>query len=130
VEAVGEKALVLRAGLAGEEWEKWVVDYATRLEANPEHLAANETEKIFDRVMAETAVEVALKRHAGYIAEHFDPIMGVVPGTPMGRDLRLVEYVLAVGGVFAHSTQAASTAILSSALKILVFLYFLLRREF
>ena len=117
VEFVGEKALVLRAGFAGEEWEKWVIDYATRLEANPEHLSANETEAVFDRVMAETAVEVALKRHAGYIAEHFDPVMGVVPGTPMGRDLRLVKYVLAVGGVFAHSTPEASEAILASALK-------------
>jgi uncharacterized protein (TIGR01319 family) len=116
VEAVGEKAIMLRAGLEGEEWEKAVADYAARLEANPEHLAETETERKLDRVMAEVAVEVALKRHAGYIAEHFDPVMGVIPGTPIGRDLRQVEIVLAVGGVFAHSSEEDAKAIVAAAL--------------
>ena len=116
VEAVGEKAIALRAGLEGEGGEKAVVDYAAQLEASPEHLAENEIEEKLDRVMAEVAVEVALKRHAGYIAEHFDPVMGVIPGTPIGRDLRLVEAVLAVGGVFAHSSEEEAQAIVAAAL--------------
>lgn len=116
VEAVGEKAIALRAGLEGELGEKAVVDYAAQLEAEPEHLAENEMEEKLDRVMAEVAVEVALKRHAGYIAEHFDPVMGVIPGTPIGRDLRQVEVVLAVGGVFAHSSDEDAKAIVAAAL--------------
>jgi uncharacterized protein (TIGR01319 family) len=116
VEAVGEKAIALRAGFEGAEWEKFVLDYAVRLEANPELLAETEPEKKIDRVMAEVAVEVALKRHAGYIAEHFDPVMGVIPGTPIGRDLRQVEVVMAVGGVFAHSAEEDAKAIVESAL--------------
>ena len=116
VEAVGEKAVAYRAGLEGEVGEKTVIDYATQLEANPEHLAANDLERKLDRVMAEVAVEVALKRHAGYIAEHFDPVMGVIPGTPIGRDLRQVEVVLAVGGVFAHSSAEDAIGIIAAAL--------------
>ena len=116
VEAVGEKAIARRAGLEGEQWEKAVVDYAAQLEANPEYLAENETDRKLDRAMAEVAVEVALKRHAGYIAEHFDPVMGVIPGTPIGRDLRQVEIVLAVGGVFAHSSEEDAKAIVAAAL--------------
>ena len=116
VEAVGEKAIAYRAGLEGEAGEKIVIDYATQLEANPEYLATNDLERKLDRVMAEVAVEVALKRHAGYIAEHFDPVMGVIPGTPIGRDLRQVEVVLAVGGVFAHSSEADAKEIVAAAL--------------
>lgn len=116
VEAVGEKAISLRAGLEGAEWEKFILDYAIRLEANPERLAETDEEKKIDRAMAEAAVEVALKRHAGYIAEHFDPVMGVIPGTPIGRDLRQVEVVLAVGGVFAHSPEVDAKAIVEEAL--------------
>ena len=116
VEAVGEKAIAYRAGLEGESGEKTVLDYACRLEANPEHLAETELERTLDRVMAQVAVEVALKRHAGYIAEHFDPVMGIIPGTPIGRDLRQVEVVLAVGGVFAHASEEEARAIVSAAL--------------
>ena len=116
VEAVGEKAIAYRAGLEVEAGEKMVADYAARLEANPDHLAADDLERKLDRVMAEVAVEVALKRHAGYIAEHFDPVMGVIPGTPIGRDLRQVEVVLAVGGVFAHSSEEEANAIVAAAL--------------
>lgn len=117
VEAVGEKAIMHRAGLEGEEWEKVVGDYAARLEVHPEQLAENETDRKLDRAMAEVAVEVALKRHAGYIAEHFDPVMGVIPGTPIGRDLRQVEVVLAVGGVFAHSSESEARSIVMAALR-------------
>lgn len=116
VDTVGEKALALRAGLAGEEGEEAAKRYAAYLEANPEHLAADGVERALDRAMAAAAIEVAFKRHAGYIAEHFDPVMGVVPGTPIGRDLRQVKIMLAIGGVFAHSPPAEGESIVTAAL--------------
>ena len=42
--------------------------------------------------------------------------MGIIPGTPIGRDLRQVEVVLAVGGVFAHASEEEARAIVSAAL--------------
>jgi len=117
VEAVGAKGLLAKCGLAGEEWEQQLSDYATRLEKKPESLASSPQEEQFDSIMAEAAVEVALKRHAGYIAQHFDPIMGVAPGTPMGRDLRSVTTLIAIGGIFTHSELAQSEAIVAGALK-------------
>lgn len=117
VETVGEKALALRAGMPGEAGEAAVAAYAVRLEANPDHLAADEAEQAIDKAMAAAAVEVALKRHAGYIAEHFDPVMGIVPGTPIGRDLRQVKTMLVIGGIFAHSPEADGAAIVAAALR-------------
>ncbi|MBP2656185.1 MAG: hypothetical protein H6Q73_3754 [Firmicutes bacterium] len=116
VETVGPKALLARIGLAGAEKEQAIVDYATALEKDPEHLAANAQETAFDQAMAEAAVEIALKRHAGFISQQFDPIMGIVPGMPMGRDLRQVKTVIAIGGIFAHSPLEKSTNIINRAL--------------
>jgi uncharacterized protein (TIGR01319 family) len=117
VEAVGAKGLLAKCGLAGEEWEEKLNNYAARLEKNPETLACGDQEELFDRAMAEAAVEVALKRHAGYIAQHFDPIMGIAPGTPMGRDLRSVTTLIAIGGIFTHSALPKSEAVVAGALK-------------
>ena len=117
VETVGEKGLLAKGGQPGKESEQALSDYATRLERNPEHLACGATEECFDRLLAEGAVEVALKRHAGYIAQQFDPVMGVAPGTPMGRDLRGVKTVIAIGGIFVHTASAQAEAIVAGALK-------------
>jgi uncharacterized protein (TIGR01319 family) len=117
LETVGEKGLLAKCGFAGEAWEQTLADYTILLEANPEHLAGTEEERCFDRVMAEAAVEVALKRHAGYIAQQFDPILGIAPGTPIGRDLRPVKAVIAIGGIFVHSDEQQAAAIVAGALK-------------
>lgn len=116
VETAGEKALVARAHLDGDEAEKALRDYAAHLEAEPEYLATGDTEKAFDRAMAEAAVEVALKRHAGYVAQQFDPVMGVAPGTPVGRDLREVKNILAIGGIFVYSEPQIAKAIVTAAI--------------
>ncbi len=72
-------------------------------------------ERLFDTGLAEAALEVALKRHAGYIAQQFDPVMGIIPGTPVGRDLRSVETVIAIGGIFVHlSAEDAKTIVTKS----------------
>ena len=116
VEAAGAKAILTRIGLAGEEHEQEITAYAASLEEQPEYLATTEREKLFDRALAQTAVEIALKRHAGYISQKFDPVMGIVPGTPVGRDLRRVETIIAVGGIFASLPEEEVRSIIVRAL--------------
>lgn len=55
--------------------------------------------------MATCAISTALRRHAGHYAEAADPVMGIMAGAAMGRDLRNVEKVLCVGGIFVHSDK-------------------------
>lgn len=105
-DAVGPKA-VLRAmdggfGVTPEE----VRDYTEELERNTGHIPADEKEAALDRALASCAISVALRRHAGVYAQQADPVMGIMAGTAMGRDLRNVERVLCVGGIFVH-TEAA-----------------------
>ena len=52
--------------------------------------------------LAACAADVAIRRHAGYYAKEADPVMGIMAGAPMGRDLRNVRQVLCVGGIFLH----------------------------
>jgi uncharacterized protein (TIGR01319 family) len=116
VETVGKKKLISLAEFDGKEAENSIDEYATRLERDPDYLAATDEERAFDKAMAKAAVEVALKRHAGYIAQHFDPVMGIVPGMPIGRDLRRVEKLIAIGGIFAYSTAKDAEDIVAAAL--------------
>lgn len=118
LETAGEKSILARVGLPEDEAAvKELADYASMLEARPDHLAAGQREKLFDRGLAITALEMALKRHAGYIAQQFDPVMGIAPGTPMGRDLREVSTVIAIGGIFVHLPEAEAAAIVAESLK-------------
>ena len=101
-EAVGPKA-VIRAmdadfGVTPDE----VLEYTELLEAENGHVPADAKEACLDRALAACAVDVAIRRHAGYYATEADPVMGIAPGTPIGRDLRHVSQVLCVGGIFLH----------------------------
>ena len=58
--------------------------------------------------MATCAINTALRRHAGHYADTADPVMGIMAGTAIGRDLRRVERVLCVGGIFVHSDKQAA----------------------
>lgn len=109
-DAVGPKA-VLRAmdgdyGVTPEQ----VLTYAERLEEQTDHVPADEWEAALDRALAACAIEVALRRHAGIYAQESDPVMGIMAGTAMGRDLRGVERVLCVGGIFAHAEEETAKA--------------------
>ncbi|MEG2097052.1 MAG: glutamate mutase L [Pseudoflavonifractor sp.] len=116
VDAVGGKAIqrLLPAGLdlPGEE----IAAYARHLELEPKTIAETPQQKALDRAFAITAAQVGLRRHAGYISQEFDPLTGVTPGFPMGRDLRLAENLIAVGGVFAYTDAATRRDILVTAL--------------
>jgi len=117
IEAMGEKGILARIGLTGEDKELELVNYVAGFEANPERLPSSVQEHLFDKALAVAALEVALKRHAGYIAQQFDPIMGTVPGTPIGRDLRTVDTVIVIGGIFVNLSEKETQAIVAEALE-------------
>lgn len=115
VETVGASGVLAKVGyehLEGENLAKELQVYAQYLEKNTGHISINEKEKYFDKALAIASIEIAIKRHAGYFAQSFDPVLGIVPGTPVGRDLRKVQKVIAVGGIFAHSTKEETMEIL------------------
>ena len=101
-EAVGPKAILRALDKDLDLSPQDVLDYTETLEAHNDHIPQNETEGALDRALARCAVDVALRRHAGFYAKEADPIMGIMAGAPMGRDLRNVRQVLCVGGVFHH----------------------------
>lgn len=105
-DAVGPKA-VIRAmdGGFGVEPDD-VLDYTEDLERHTDHIPADEREASLDRALASCAISVALRRHAGVYAQEADPVMGIMAGTAMGRDLRNVRRVLCVGGIFVHTDEA------------------------
>lgn len=115
VETAGANGVLAKVALQGEDLAEELKAYAHFLEKNPEYISTTEKEKRFDQGMAIAAIEIAIKRHAGYISQSFDPVMGIVPGTPVGRDLRKVHKVVAVGGIFAHSSEELGRAILTKA---------------
>ena len=113
LDAVGPAAILNRVGLSGETNELKLVQYTAYLEKNPDHVSRTEEEQLFAEGIAITAIEIALKRHAGYLAQEYNPILGVAPGTPVGRDLRKVKYVIGIGGIFAHACDEKAVRIMS-----------------
>jgi len=117
LDVVGSKGLLKKRNIDDKSVEREVTQYVRFLEKNPGHLPKNEREKLFDELLAETAIEVALKRHAGFITQEFDPIMGTVPGMPIGRDLRKVKYIIGVGGFFVHNKLSDAQKRIENAIK-------------
>jgi uncharacterized protein (TIGR01319 family) len=117
LETVGPGGILAEINLYEGKNEKELIQYVTFLEKNPDHIASNEKERLFDEGMATAAIEVALKRHAGYLAKDYDPLTGVAPGIPMGRDLRKVSYVIGTGGIFTHSNIKRAERIVCNALR-------------
>ncbi len=115
VAAVGPKQVLRHLGDAQITEEDFLA-YVTMLERQPGHICGTEQEKAMDRALAICAMEVALKRHAGCIAQEYDPVMGVTPGTPMGRDLRAVKTIIAVGGIFVHGEEGTGEQLVREAL--------------
>lgn len=110
-EAVGPNA-VIRAmdreeGVGPED----VLAFAAHLEAQPDYVPQTPREAAMERALASCAIQTALRRHAGHYAEAADPIMGIMAGTAIGRDLRNVERVLCVGGIFVHSDEEDARAL-------------------
>lgn len=91
--------------------------YAAFLEKNTAHLPSDEWEKDLEPALACAAIQVALRRHAGYIQAEFNPVLGIQPGSPVGRDLRHIRHVIGVGGFFTHSSEELSLRVLAEVFK-------------
>ena len=117
LDTVNPKAILIKNGIKNDELLEEFTNYCESMEKNPMHIAGNDKEYMFDSFLAETAVEVALKRHAGYISTVADPITGTSPGMPVGRDLRNVRTIIGVGGIFSHRTPEESKSIIKKALR-------------
>ena len=115
METVGAKAVLRHMRSTHGADVDAVDDYTKRLERHLDTLPQREMEREMERALAICSMEVALKRHAGYIAQEYDPVMGTTPGTVMGRDLRSVRHVIGVGGIFAHSEEGEALDVLQSA---------------
>lgn len=126
VEAVGPAGLLaLRDRLRGletpppaseEEMER-VANYAAFLEQHTDHLPADQWEQDLEPALAAAAIEVALRRHAGYWLTEYNPVLGIQPGSPVGRDLRGIKWVIAVGGFFTHRSREEGLAIMETVFK-------------
>ncbi|HHV79260.1 MAG TPA: glutamate mutase [Firmicutes bacterium] len=104
-DAAGPVKVLERAGLAGKMSESTALEFGAKLEKEHSYTPQNPAEKALEKGMAVTALEIAIRRHAGHVAIEVDPVMGIIPGMPIGRDLRDVRKVIAVGGVFQHMPE-------------------------
>ncbi len=116
ISAVSPREIFYRHNLEQKEMLERFEDYCDFLEDNPEFIAQTEEQKLFDKLLAATAVELALKRHAGRYATEDDVRRGFIPGVPMGRDLRSIEWVICVGGYFVNNDLQLAEEIVEQAL--------------
>lgn len=114
--SVDPREILARQGILDDETAERLQTYCEMLERHTYYLPQTEEEQEFDRYLAQTCVEEALKRHAGYIVTEPDPVIGTTPGMPIGRDLRSATTVIAVGGYFAHQPEEVSQRIIEKAL--------------
>lgn len=114
--SVDPREIIARQGFVDDAMATRLQKYCEMLEKHTDYLPESEEELLFDHYLAQTAVEEALKRHAGHIVTELDPITGAQPGMPIGRDLRSVNTIVAVGGYFAHRPAEEAKAIVEKAL--------------
>ncbi|MCP1101844.1 uncharacterized protein (TIGR01319 family) [Aequitasia blattaphilus] len=102
-ETVGTEAIIHAGGQNCKATGEEVLRFACHLETYPDYVPQTEEERVLERALATCAINVSLRRHAGHYAKVSDPVMGIMAGTAVGRDLRNVGKVLCVGGMFVHS---------------------------
>ncbi|UQZ88988.1 glutamate mutase [Deltaproteobacteria bacterium Smac51] len=121
VEAVGPAGVLtlrnrlknIEAPVCPDEKEaEQLTDYAAFLEKETDHLPENDWERELEPALAAAALETALKRHAGYWVTEYNPVLGLAPGSPVGRDLRGVKWVIGVGGFFTHHSREEGLKVL------------------
>ena len=93
-----------------------LIGYAAFLEKNPAHLPSEAWEEEMEEALAASALESALKHHAGYWVREYNPILGLPPGSPVGRDLRSVKLIIGVGGFFTSRSPETGFKVLRAAL--------------
>lgn len=94
-----------------------LTQYAGFLEKNTDYLPQTQWERELEPALASAALSAALRRHAGYWVTEFNPVLGLAPGSPVGRDLRGVKWVVGVGGFFTHHGREEGLKILKEIFK-------------
>lgn len=99
-----------------EKLEKCLCDHALLMESAPESIVpeGSSLAAAFDTAMATSAIALAARRHAGKISEG-NIVLGINAGMPLGRDVRMVQNIIAVGGIFTHSSKKRGIGILRRA---------------
>ncbi|HET9023107.1 MAG TPA: glutamate mutase L, partial [Burkholderiaceae bacterium] len=78
---------------------------ADRLAAHTEQLAATREDEAFDVALGSACVDLAVGRHVGRVKETYS-VRGAVR-LLFGKDLRRVNALIGVGGVFAYGPDPA-----------------------
>jgi uncharacterized protein (TIGR01319 family) len=102
VEVAGKDAISKSAGLGGDQ----VDGLLELIEADVERLPLSENEHAFDASLAQSAVSIAMRRHAGTRETVFGPHGPVL--VQRGKDLSRVGTVIGTGGPLAHGADAGS----------------------
>ena len=90
-----------------------LVEAAVRRQAEPGYLPEDDAEADLDEQLAQAAVGLALRRHAGRSRVVVSPEGRVVERT--GKDLREVDLLVCSGGIFRHGRSGVSDRVLAGS---------------
>lgn len=97
------ESLSIKENISVENIMGWVEHCA----ANPDTLARTGEESLrIEEVLARSAIEIAVKRHCGFMESTYTP-MGEVC-TIVGKDLTNIPYVIGIGGAIINSKNPAA----------------------
>ncbi len=102
MEAAGADAIAAQAQRDVDD----VTQQVSALVRDVGHLPANAAESELDRVLARSAVQVAVARHAGTLETIYTASGPAL--VQRGKDLRAVQRVIGTGGVLAYGSDARS----------------------
>jgi uncharacterized protein (TIGR01319 family) len=84
-------------------------DYVRRISENIGHLPESSEERALDLALAQTAVRIAMRRHAGRIELTYDPHGESF--VQIGKDLRPIRSVVGTGGILSSSEHGTASKI-------------------
>lgn len=99
VEAVGVTVIADYLGWDHEQ----VLELATTISSEPEHLPDSPEQIAFDQALGYFAAKTGVSRHAGRISEVYTPTGAI--WIQEGKDLSQVKPVIGTGGVFINSSS-------------------------
>ena len=109
LEEVGEKRILKTVGINNINLEKITKNLSQKTEKIPR----SKIDKAVDVGLAISAIQLALKRHAGYIKTIYTPIGNM--NVQYGKDLTGIKSLIATGGIFAHNNDKSGIKILEGA---------------
>ena len=96
LEEVGEKRILKTIGIKNIDLEKITKNLSQKTASIPK----SRVEKAVDMELAISAIQLALKRHAGYVKTIYTP-MGSM-NVQCDKDLTCIKSLISTGGIFTH----------------------------